>query len=55
LTSSRSLPFFNTGAGVDALMKLNPPAGVPVAQTMPVLPVQWRNTCYALIRHLRVC
>jgi glyoxylate/hydroxypyruvate reductase A len=46
---------FNTGAGVDALMKLNLPAGVPVIRLDDAgMSVQMAEyVCHALIRHFR--
>jgi glyoxylate/hydroxypyruvate reductase A len=46
---------FNTGAGVDALMKLNLPAGVPVIRLDDAgMAVQMAEyVCHALIRHFR--
>jgi glyoxylate/hydroxypyruvate reductase A len=46
---------FNTGAGVDALMKLDLPAGVPVIRLDDAgMSVQMAEyVCYALIRHFR--
>jgi len=46
---------FNTGAGVDALMKLNLPAGVPVIRLDDAgMSVQMAEyVCHAVIRHFR--
>lgn len=46
---------FNTGAGVDALMKLNLPAGVPMIRLDDAgMSVQMAEyVCHALIRHFR--
>lgn len=46
---------FNTGAGVDALMKLNLPAGVPVIRLDDAgMAVQMAEyVCHAVIRHFR--
>ena len=46
---------FNTGAGVDALMKLNLPAGVPVIRLDDAgIAVQMAEyVCHASLRHFR--